>query len=354
MDEKITSRDNAKIKYACRLSSSAAFRRSEGRFLAEGRKLCPELCRGAELETLFYTGAAAEKCPELLTLPGEHYLVEDHVADKLADVGTHQGVFGVFRTPVHTLDEVRTGGRYLALERVQDPGNVGTLLRSAAAFGFDAVLLSDGCASPFAPKTLRASMGAAVRVPVIEAGALPEAIAALREKGITCLAAALYQSQPLSAAASRYPGGVCVVIGSEGQGLTDAAIAACDGTVRIPMTDRVESLNAGIAGSILLWHFREEGRTLPGVRPASSRPNRPPTRCSAGSGWPGRWAWAAATTAAFWMRLAGRRRRGSSGGAMRSAARQGRGQRSGRSCPTTRRSITAPLRGGVRPGISAS
>ena len=72
------------------------------------------------------------------------------------------------------------------------------------------------------------------------------------------LSAALYQSQPLSAAASRYPGGVCVVIGSEGQGLTDATIAACDGTVRIPMTDRVESLNAGIAGSILLWHFREE------------------------------------------------------------------------------------------------
>ena len=165
MDEKITSRENAKIKYACRLSSGAAFRRSEGRFLAEGRKLCPELARGAQLETLFYTESAMAKCPELADLPGEHYLVEDHVADKLADVGTHQGVFGVFRTPVHGLDEVKTGGRYLALERVQDPGNVGTLLRSAAAFGFDAVLLSDGCASPFAPKTLRASMGAAVRVP---------------------------------------------------------------------------------------------------------------------------------------------------------------------------------------------
>ncbi len=107
MDEKITSRENAKIKYACRLSSSAAFRRSEGRFLAEGRKLCPELCRGAQLETLFYTEGATEKCPELAELPGEHYLVEDHVADKLADVGTHQGVFGVFRTPVHTLDEVK-------------------------------------------------------------------------------------------------------------------------------------------------------------------------------------------------------------------------------------------------------
>ena len=258
MTEKITSREHAKIKYACRLAQSAAFRRGEGRFLAEGRKLCPELARGAQLETLFYTESAMAKCPELAGLPGEHYLVEDHVADKLADVGTHQGVFGVFRTPVHTLEEVRTGGRYLALERVQDPGNVGTLLRSAAAFGFDAVLLSDGCASPFAPKTLRASMGAAVRVPVMEVGVMPAAIAVLREKNITCLAAALYQSQPLSAAASSYPGGVCVVIGSEGQGLTEETILACNGTVRIPMTDRVESLNAGIAGSILLWHFREE------------------------------------------------------------------------------------------------
>ena len=82
--------------------------------------------------------------------------------------------------------------------------------------------------------------------------------AALRAKEITCLAAALYKSQPLSAAEPRYPGGVCVVIGSEGQGLTEETIRACNGTVRIPMTDRVESLNAGIAGSILLWHFREE------------------------------------------------------------------------------------------------
>ena len=94
MDEKITSRENAKIKYACRLASGAAFRRTEGRFLAEGRKLCPELARGAELETLFYTENALEKCPELAALPGEHYLVEDHVADKLADVGTIRGCSG--------------------------------------------------------------------------------------------------------------------------------------------------------------------------------------------------------------------------------------------------------------------
>ena len=221
MDEKITSRENAKIKYACRLSSGAAFRRSEGRFLAEGRKLCPELARGAQLETLFYTESAMAKCPELASLPGEHYLVEDHVADKLADVGTHQGVFGVFRTPVHTLDEVKNGGRYLALERVQDPGNVGTLLRSAAAFGFDAVLLSDGCASPFAPKTLRASMGAAVRIPVIEAGSMPEAVAALRAKkkviistGSKALQDQLYSRDlPTVSKALKYTGNVALLKG---------------------------------------------------------------------------------------------------------------------------------------------
>ena len=256
MDEKITSRENAKIKYACRLASSTAFRRTEGRFLAEGRKLCPELCRGAELETLFYTENALEKCPELAALPGEHYLVEDHVADKLADVGTYQGVFGVFRTPVHTLEEVRPGGRYLALERVQDPGNVGTLLRSAAAFGFDGVLLSKGCAAPFAPKTLRASMGAAGRLPVAPVQDLPQALQQLRARGVVCLAAALYHSRPLDEAPQSYPDGLCAVIGSEGQGLTDAAVQACDMAVRIPMTDLVESLNAGVAGSVLLWHFR--------------------------------------------------------------------------------------------------
>ncbi len=192
------------------------------------------------------------------------------------------------------LDEVKTGGRYLALERVQDPGNVGTLLRSAAAFGFDGVLLSDGCASVFAPKTLRASMGPPVRVPVTRRGRCPRPSPLLRAKGITCLAAALYQSQPLSAARPGFPGGVCVVIGSEGQGLTDETIAACTGTVRIPMTDRVESLNAGIAGSILLVAF-PGGEPVTGPAGGGQRAfsRGPPTRLCAGSGWRRRWARAA-------------------------------------------------------------
>ena len=96
------------------------------------------------------------------------------------------------------------------------------------------------------------------RLPTLHSDDLPAALAALRARGVTTLATALYRSRPLDEAGNDFPGGLCVVIGSEGQGLTDETIAACNGTVRIPMTDRVESLNAGIAGSILLWHFREE------------------------------------------------------------------------------------------------
>ena len=200
MTERITSRDNPKIKYACKLGQSTAFRRTERSFLAEGLKLCPELARGCPIKVVFYTE--------------------------------------------------------LALERVQDPGNVGALVRSAAAFGFDAVIVDPGCASPFGPKALRASMGAAGRLPVVESRCLPDTLAQLHAWGVTNLAAALYNSRPLHQVDGAYPNGVCLVIGSEGQGLTEAAVAACDAAVRIPITDRVESLNASVAGSVLLWHFR--------------------------------------------------------------------------------------------------
>ena len=243
--ETITSRENAKIKYACRLREEEKLRTADGLFFAEGPKLCLELARGCTLQTLYATEKALAHTPELEAFAGKAVLVTEPVAQKLSGTKTS-----------HTLDEVKAGGRYLALERVQDPGNVGTLLRSAAAFGFDGVLLSKGCAAPFAPKTLRASMGAAGRLPVAPVQDLPQALQQLRARGVVCLAAALYHSRPLDEAPQSYPDGLCAVIGSEGQGLTDAAVQACDMAVRIPMTDLVESLNAGVAGSVLLWHFR--------------------------------------------------------------------------------------------------
>ena len=178
------------------------------------------------------------------------------VAQKLSATTSGQGVFAVLRQPALPHDLLRPGGRYLALEGVQDPGNVGALLRSAAAFGYTAALLSPGCADPFAPKTLRAGMGSVGVLPVMQLQSLPDTLAALRARGVTCLAAALYNSRPLNEVCGPWPGGVCIAIGSEGQGLSEAAVAACSVSVRIPISPAVESLNAGVAGGVLLWHFR--------------------------------------------------------------------------------------------------
>ena len=252
----ITSRDNAAVKAACRLRDDERARAAAGLFFAEGPKLILELAKSCRLHALFAAEAALARTPELRAFDAVTAPVAPHVAQKLAGTASSQQVFALFETPAPPADTLTAARHILALEAVQDPGNVGTLLRSAAAFGFDAVLLSAGCAAPFAPKTLRASMGAAGRLPILHTDDLPAALAALQSRGVTCLAAALRGAKPLGAVPAAYPGGLCLVIGSEGQGLTDAAINACSAAVRIPMTDRVESLNAGVAGSVLLWHFR--------------------------------------------------------------------------------------------------
>lgn len=253
----ITSRENPRIKRACALRDSEKQRAAAGLFFAEGPKLCLELARGCRAAELYATAPALAHTPALAALGPAVVEITQPVAEKLAGTRSTQGVFALFETPAtDPAPMLATARRILALESVQDPGNVGTLLRSAAAFGFDAVLLGPGCAAPFSPKVLRASMGAAGRLPLGVCADLPAALGALRGRGVACLAAALYKARPLDAVGTQFPGGVCVVIGSEGQGLSDAAIAACSAAVRIPMTDRVESLNAGVAGSILLWHFR--------------------------------------------------------------------------------------------------
>ena len=253
----ITSRENPRIKRACALRDSEKQRAAAGLFFAEGPKLCLELARGCRAAELYATATALAHTPALAALGPAVVEITQPVAEKLAGTRSTQGVFALFETPAtDPAPLLAAARRILALESVQDPGNVGTLLRSAAAFGFDAVLLGPGCAAPFSPKVLRASMGAAGRLPLGVCADLPAALGALRGRGVACLAAALYKARPLDAVGTQFPGGVCVVIGSEGQGLSDAAIAACSAAVRIPMTDRVESLNAGVAGSILLWHFR--------------------------------------------------------------------------------------------------
>ena len=254
--QRIDSRTSDKVKALCRLRDSAAARREEHAFFAEGLRLCRDLSSTCTLRTLLVTEKALAAHPELAALPGEHLLVGDAVAEKLSDTKAPQGVFALFDLPGQA-EAVAPGSRCLVLENVQDPANVGALLRSAAAFGFAGAVLCGNCADPFSPKAARASMGTLAKVDIIFADETGQALAAFKACGIPSFAAALQNSVPLERVDTQRLPGAALLIGNEGNGLLPGTVAAADKAVRIPMAAGVESLNAAVAGGVLLWHFRE-------------------------------------------------------------------------------------------------
>ena len=247
----ITSRDNARIKYACKLAQSAAFRQSERSFLAEGSKLCLELAKTCPLKVLYTTARALEHTPALAALNGERFTIADHVAEKLAGVPSSQGVFGVFGFPAPAVWPV-PGGRYLALENVQDPGNVGTIWRTADALGADGLILVGNCADPYSPKVVRSSMGACFRLPVYETDA--GGLCALLERSGIPLSATALREDTVSLEQARLDR-AAVIIGSEGSGVSPELLARSGQTIKIPMRERCESLNAAAAAAIVLWEM---------------------------------------------------------------------------------------------------
>ena len=248
--QRITSRNNPLVTRVRRLREKRAARREEGLLLGEGPKLLEEALRwGAQLDTVICeTGLLLPVLPpqvRVVEVPGD-------LLATLADTKTPQGVVFLARIPSLQLPEVLTGERYLLLDGVQDPGNVGTIWRTADAFGADAVILCNGCADPWSPKTVRSTMGAAFRLPVYECG-LAEAAELLAASDIPLYATALgrdcrdVRQLELSRSA--------VIIGSEGKGVSAQALELCQGTVRIPMRERCESLNAAAAAAVVLWEM---------------------------------------------------------------------------------------------------
>lgn len=217
--------------------------------VCEGPKMLAEALRwGAGLETILWqTGthppAGIPQGVRQVEVPGD-------LLRSVAPTETPQQVLFLARLPARALPEELTGSRYLVLDGLQDPGNLGTLWRTADAFGADGLLLLPGCADPWSPKTLRATMGACFRLPVWE-GTLEDLTGLLARSAVSLYAAALrddtedIRSVPLGSAA--------VVIGSEGRGVSQPVLDACRATLKIPMRDRCESLNAAVAASVVLW-----------------------------------------------------------------------------------------------------
>ncbi len=261
----ITSRDNRLIKEYRRLSDDAHFRRESGRFAVEGARLCADAVRsGVAVEAAFVTERALAQYPEhtaaLTAAATAVYTIPDALSRHLADTASPQGVFCIAVRPaaLSAMEGLSLSGRYAALEAVQDPGNLGAMIRTAEAFGLNGLLLSDGCCDPYSPKVLRAAMGGVFRLPLYAAGALPQTLPLLNEQGFTTAACVV----DAAAAAVQTAGlgvGAVVVIGNEGNGLHPETAAACSQCVTIPMDGRAESLNASMAAGIVFWEMVRKG-----------------------------------------------------------------------------------------------
>jgi TrmH family RNA methyltransferase len=244
----ITSKENPNVKDAVRLRESASERRKQGLFFLEGYRLCADaLACGYVPETLFVTEAARRKYP----LEYENAtLVTAPVAQKLGDTTHPQGVFGIFAAKGQAGGFWRDGGLYIALENVQEPGNLGAIARTAQALGLDGLLACGGC-DLYHPKALRASMGALLRLPVLWAG---DFAAALRGSALPCYAA-VPDTGAFPVTQCDFTRGGVVAVGNEGGGLTEEAVAACGQKITIPMGGWAESLNAAAAAAILCWEM---------------------------------------------------------------------------------------------------
>jgi RNA methyltransferase, TrmH family len=255
----ITSRTNARVK-ALRAAFSGKAGRAGELTAIEGEHLLAEAASaGLQLETIF----VCEGRESLLRLASlahlrarEHLVLSRDVFDSVVEAATPQGIAGTLAIPDTNGSTGADQGAILVLENVQDPGNVGTLIRSAAAFGAECVLLVGECANPWSPKVLRASVGAVFHIPVSRS-TLAAAIA-MRGAQRRVLAA-VAGGQSAIAPAEALTGAPLLLIGSEGRGLSREALAAADLQVKIPC--RIESLNAAVAGSILLyqWSCQQQG-----------------------------------------------------------------------------------------------
>ena len=245
--DRITSRKNTVITHLRALGAESAYRVASGEYLCDGYKLLDEAVKsGAAITSILWKegGARAEiACDRQYSAPPELF---DYAAPMKNSPGP---LFSVRRGVWGTSDPVRSA---IVLENVQDPGNVGTVLRTASAFSVDAVVLVGDCADCFSPKTVRATMGAIFRQRVLT---LPHEELApwLKEQGLKLYGAAL--SERATDVRKVNITHSAIAVGSEGHGLSRELLALCDGEIIIPMDARSESLNAAVAASVLMWEM---------------------------------------------------------------------------------------------------
>ena len=248
--ETITSRQNPLMTHLRKLASSRSYRKKSGEYLCDGTKLLAEALKwGAEVKTaVFSEGVDIPPLPDGVRA----VRVSEELMRSVSPMETPQGALFTVALPEVQLPETLSGKHYLVLDGVQDPGNVGTILRTADAFDCDGVFLVNACADLYNPKTARATMGAIFRREAYSV-TVEELFSLLQKSGVSLYGTALRDDTVPLAEANLAR--AAVAIGSEGRGLSQQVLDECAKTLKIPMNPRCESLNAAIAATVVLWEM---------------------------------------------------------------------------------------------------
>lgn len=240
----LSSLQNPKVKDYCKLMKSKKERDQRGLFIVEGEHLVEEALKyGQVLEILVEENTN-------FNLPIQPMMVTKAVMEKICDTETPQGIIALCQQKQGELNNVN---RVLLLDDLNDPGNLGTIIRTADAFGFDAIIMSPNTVDLYNPKVVRATQGAIFRVNPLRQS-LPEAILQLQNQGVKIYAADL-KGTPLSMLPQEDK--IAFVMGNEAQGISQAVKEVVDGSVTIEMAGETESLNVAIAAAIIMYNFRK-------------------------------------------------------------------------------------------------
>lgn len=254
----IDSVSNERVKSAVKIASSNKTRRQTGMFFLEGLRLCRDAAlTGYDIDTFFVSRRAYEKYESdalLISSAAKHsFIVNELVENKLTATQSSQGFFCLCKIKDDlSLSDVDFSGKYIALENIQDPANLGAVARTAEALGIKGIIAEGGC-DVYSPKAQRAAMGSLLRLPVIRCDSLYDSLEFLGENNMK-----LYATTPDCSCEKitqcDMSGGAVAVIGNEANGISEEIFSLCK-KVTIPMLGRAESLNASMAAAITMWEM---------------------------------------------------------------------------------------------------
>ncbi len=262
----ITSKDNANIKLFQKLVSSKKARDEHNMFALEGVRLITDaILENSELHCVFITETAAEKYSEALNLVeknssgGKIMYISDELSWKLSDTINPQGFFAVCKKLDKNVnaDTIINNGKYVVLCNLQDPGNIGTIIRTADAIGINGIFLTDDCCDIYNPKVIRSTMGSLFRMNLWSIKTSDDVFKILREADIPTFAAVI-DPEAVSVTECDFSNGGAVFIGNEGNGLPKEIAIQCDNKLTIKMNGNINSLNAAMASGVIMWEmFRQ-------------------------------------------------------------------------------------------------